>query len=394
MKILFSVVVLKGIGGIESSLLNLLNNLKSPEYEIDLCIIGNYTSSVTEIPDHVNIVAGNRIIEYCCAEYEDMKKYLSKKQLLCAAAIKILKRILGYRKILKCCLSFMKISNSYDVAISYLNDKYLDVYAGGCDDFIRECVVAKKKIAWIHNDARQHGLTKEICLPKYEAFDYIVNVSQGCKEIFDRIVPEYAYKSKVVTNMLDFDNIVRKKSIESPYATNKFNIVTVARIENRQKRIDRVIDTCIMLISANYKNFKWTIVGDGEDLESFIKEAKNKGVENYIDFVGRKANTIPYMQHADLFVQTSDYEAYSMVLIEALSVGCPCLVTNYDSASNIITDGYNGWIVDKDPGELYRVISKIMSNDGEISSMKNSCVESSLTLNYKAIDSFKSLLKS
>lgn len=36
-----------------------------------------------------------------------------------------------------------------------------------------------------------------------------------------------------------------------------------------------------------------------------------------------KANTIPYMQYADLFVQTSDYEAYSMVLIEALSVGCP-----------------------------------------------------------------------
>ena len=64
MKILFSVVVLKGIGGIESSLLNLLNNLSESEYDIDLCVIGNYISGVTQIPDYVNVIKGNKIIEY------------------------------------------------------------------------------------------------------------------------------------------------------------------------------------------------------------------------------------------------------------------------------------------------------------------------------------------
>ena len=95
MKILFSVVVLKGIGGIESSLLNLLNNLNSSEYEVDLCIIGNYISEVTQIPEHVNVVKGNKIIEYCCTEYADLKKYMSVYQLACAAGVKILKRIVG-----------------------------------------------------------------------------------------------------------------------------------------------------------------------------------------------------------------------------------------------------------------------------------------------------------
>ena len=393
MKILFAVVVLKGIGEIESSLLNLLNNLNIPEYEIDLCIIGNYSSEVTQIPEHVNIVKGNRIVEYCCAEYADMKKYLNKYQLACAGVVKALKRAVGYRKILKLCLPFMKLEEEYDVAISYLNDKFLDVYAGGCDDFVKECVRAKRKIAWIHNDARQHGLTHEICIPKYKEFDYIVNVSQGCKKIFDEIVPEYQYKSKVVTNMLNFNSINMKKSSDSPYQNDCFNIVTVARIENRQKRIDRILDVCKMLKDSGVENYKWTIVGDGEDLQSLIESARHKNLLNNIEFVGRKANTIPYMQYADLFVQTSDYEAYSMVLIEALSVGCPCIVTNYESAENIIKNGVNGWIVNRDVRAIYEKVNELISHPEQLNSFSEKCVNSCEELNLLSMSSFKELLE-
>lgn len=392
MKILFSAVVLKGIGGIESSLLNLLNNLTDPKYDIDLCIIGNYISEMTQIPKHVNIIKGNKIIEYCCAEYADMKKYMNRYQLACAVAVKVFKRLVGYQRILKMCLPFMKIRREYDVAISYLNDKYLDVYSGGCDDFIKKCITAKKKIAWIHNDARQHGLTHSICISKYEDFDYVVNVSQGCKEIFDEIVPEYEYKSRVVTNMLDLNRIGLKKSDSSPYDSNCFNIVTVARIENRQKRIDRIIDVCEMLKESGIENFRWTIVGDGQDLQEIIESARSKNLLNYINFVGRKSNTIPYMQHANVFVQTSDYEAYSMVLIEALSVGCPCVVTNYASAQNIITNGENGWIVNRDSRAIYEKISELINQPNLLLEIHEKCIESCENLNLKAINSFRNLL--
>lgn len=53
-------------------------------------------------------------------------------------------------------------------------------------------------------------MSKEICLSHYKDYDYIVNVSEGCKKIFDEIVPEYTYKSKVVTNTLDLLNIEKK----------------------------------------------------------------------------------------------------------------------------------------------------------------------------------------
>lgn len=122
--------------------------------------------------------------------------------------------------------------------------------------------------------------------------------------------------------MLDLNRISLRKSEKSPYDCDCFNIVTVARIENRQKRIDRIIDVCEMLKKSGIEDFKWTIVGDGEDLQTLIESAKSRNLLNYMNFVGRKANTIPYMQYADLFVQTSDYEAYSMVLMQTILVGC------------------------------------------------------------------------
>lgn len=192
--------------------------------------------------------------------------------------------------------------------------------------------------------------------------------------------------------MLDLSRISLKKSESSPYDDDCFNIVTVARIENRQKRIDRIIDVCEMLKESGIENFRWTIVGDGEDLQTLIESARSKDLLNNINFVGRKSNTIPYMQHANLFVQTSDYEAYSMVLIEALSVGCPCVVTNYDSAENIITNGANGWIVDRDSRAIYEKVSELINQPKLLLGVHEKCVKSCEDLNLKAINSFRELL--
>lgn len=392
-KILFSVLVLKGIGGIESSLLNLINNLPETEYAIDLCIMGNYRSENTKIPDKVRVIKGNRILEFCCTEFSDLKKYIPKYLLPIVAIVKVLKSRIGYRPILKLCLRFMKNPNIYDAAISYSNDKFYDgKFIGGCDDYILRCCNGKKKIAWIHNDARKHGLTHDICKEKYRDFDYIVNVSEGCKKIFDEIIPEYIDKSLVVTNMLDLEEIKARKSTESPFSQEKLNLVTVARIENRQKRIDRIIECCKLFRDSEVHNVFWTVVGDGEDLYEMKQKAENERLSEYLQFVGRKLNTIPYMQHADLFIQTSDYEAYSMVLIEALAVGCPCVCTNYESADNIITDGMNGWLVEKNENAIYKKIIELLCNPEKISDVRTNCISSCKHLNDMAMNSFQDAL--
>lgn len=392
MKILFVVNILKGIGGIESSLLNLLNTLDSSKYDIYLCVMGNYISDTTQIPENVKIIKGNKFIEYACAEYKDLVNRVSNIEKIILILIKMIKKLIGYRAILLFSLKFMKTEEKYDVAISYSNDMYKDVYSGGCEDYVISCVNANKKIAWIHNDAREHGLTYKICKEKYSKFDSIVNVSKGCKEIFDSIIPEYKWKSKVVTNMVSMEDIESKKSEESPYERG-FNVVTVARIDNQQKRIDRIIDSCKILKEFGISNFRWTIVGDGPDLHELIQIADKLDILDIIKFEGRKSNPIPYIEHADLFVQTSDYEAYSMVLIESLSVETPCLCTNYESAKDIIINNKNGLLVEKDSKQIAETIINLMQNREILTRIKEKCKESSLQLNKEALNLFEKLVK-
>lgn len=391
MRILFVVTVLKGIGGIETSLINLLNNLKGSSYDIHLCVLGNYISKDTNIPENVNIEKGNKIIKFCCSEYKDISQELNIFDKIVLIIVKIIKRIVGYRAILLFVLKFMHDSKKYDIAISYANDMYKDVYSGGCEDYVISCVKSRKKVAWIHNDARQHRLTYNICKKKYRKFDNIVNVSNGCKKIFDDIIPEYKDKSIVVTNTLCLEEIAGKKSLESPY-NNEFNIVTVARIENQQKRIDRIIESCAIIKESGIKNFKWTIVGDGPDLDNLIQMAKSKDVLDVVHFVGRKSNPIPYIQYADVFVQTSEYEAYSMVIIEALSLGIPCICTNYDSVTDIITDNYNGWIVKKDIKYISNKVIHLIKNKELLKNVKENCLSSSIELNKQALNSFEKII--
>ena len=47
----------------------------------------------------------------------------------------------------------------------------------------------------------------------------------------------------------------------------KVNLLTVARMDNQQKRIDRIIDCCRRFKQEKIQDIHWTVVGDGPDYE-------------------------------------------------------------------------------------------------------------------------------
>ena len=67
-----------------------------------------------------------------------------------------------------------KIDKEYDVAISYLWPHY----------FIADKVNAKKKIAWIHTDYSTIETDIKMDLEMWNKFDYIIAVSEACKNSF------------------------------------------------------------------------------------------------------------------------------------------------------------------------------------------------------------------
>jgi glycosyltransferase involved in cell wall biosynthesis len=81
------------------------------------------------------------------------------------------------------------------------------------------------------------------------------------------------------------------------------------------------------LVAARQQKFDigLTFVGDGSLMKSLKTEARESGVEEWVEFAGHVPDVSPYYAHADLLLVTSTYEGYGMAIVEALAAGVPVL---------------------------------------------------------------------
>lgn len=385
-------------GGIRQALFNLLENLKYQDLDIDVQLF-----DPTKI-DELNLLFMTTNINFCSKKYllylqgtpfKEIAKTKKFLDMLACVITRVLQKIIGRRNLFVLLLKFCKETQYYDVGISFSNDIWqngLPHHYIGCNDYILRNAKTRRKIAWIHNDPYRLGFTKNICEQVYGGFNAIVNVSYACKEMFDEIIPEFRDKSKVVYNMIDVAKVTGHMAEASPYNPNLFNIVTVARVDNQQKRIDRVLDCCIRLKENGCDKFIWTIVGDGPDLTHLEEYAKRNNILDCIDFVGRKLNPYPYIKHADVFVLTSDYEAYPMVLIEALSNGTPIICTDYPGAQEVVIDGKNGITTELSVDSIYSSLQLVMNNPSILNDMRKYISDNPVS-NERCLEQFMDVIR-
>lgn len=115
------------------------------------------------------------------------------------------------------------------------------------------------------------------------------------------------------------------------------------------KRIHLIIDALRMI---NDIEVKWIHFGGGELYEELLQQAKNLGKNIECNFVGNKSNTeiLQYYKnhYIDLFLNVSSSEGIPVSIMEAMSFGIPVIATNVGRTSEIVTNGENGILLDKD----------------------------------------------
>lgn len=81
---------------------------------------------------------------------------------------------------------------------------------------------------------------------------------------------------------------------------------------------------------GNY-GWKLQIAGTGsEESLNYLKQlCKENGVEDSVEFLGFKKDVEKLYQDASIFVLSSRYEGFGLVLIEAMSQGCACVACDY-----------------------------------------------------------------
>lgn len=107
------------------------------------------------------------------------------------------------------------------------------------------------------------------------------------------------------------------------------------------------------------------IVGDGPQRRSLERLAIELGLEDRIDFVGRKdsAEVLHLMTRADVVVVPSRIEAFGIVVLEAWASGTPLVATSRGGPSDIVTDGLDGRLADpEDTPAFAQTIAEVLSN--------------------------------
>lgn len=199
-------------------------------------------------------------------------------------------------------------------------------------------IKAKRHVQMIHGDYEWMKNALNYTYKKDPVITDHVAVGETVSKQFKKMTE---LDSTVIYNLLDIDN--------KPEPVLK--LITVTRIA-REKGFTRMEKLARILKKAGRK-FIWHIYGDGTD-RAFEKKVRQSFADiQEVVFMGvNDTDVISYIANSDYLVGLSDAEGFSYSVYEALSVGVPCIITNYKTAQDQIEDGVNGYILDMKLGNL------------------------------------------
>lgn len=191
-----------------------------------------------------------------------------------------------------------------------------------------------------------------------EKADVIIFQTDGARDYFKENEKIYG-KSAVIPNPVVLKDDVKELRTNIPDFSSRDNrVVTVGRLSLIQKRQDVLIDA-FELVHKKHPELELVIYGDGPDKSKIQDIIDNKGLSHCITLAGKISDVEKTIYNARVFVLSSDLEGIPNALIEAMSVGVPCVSTDCSpgGARLLVNDGENGYIVPR--GDFAALASRI-----------------------------------
>ncbi len=288
------------VGGIQKSLVNILNEIDYTKCAVDVYLFDR--ECFFDLPEHENLSIRflppmprwNRLV------YFDL-------------LLPFARDVTGGKE--------------YDVAVDF-------------NSYRNECSIgaikanAKKRVMWVHNDV-EIKLAHE---PKYRVlwhffqgkirhFDAFAAVSPG-------IIDGFRRKAKIgdkpvvsIPNHIDTGEIFRKAALPVDFTVDggRLNLCSMGRICH-QKGYDLLMPELAKVRDAG-RNFHFYLIGDGPDRPALEAQIASLGLTDHVTLLGNQANPFPYMDQMDGFVLTSRYEGQGMVIWEAKALGLPLYIS-------------------------------------------------------------------
>lgn len=351
------------IGGIQKSLLNLLDEIKD-KYDVTLFLASDSGSLNACIPDSVHVVYGNFFTRILGLTRSEAKQRGFLCMLLRSFWV-IVSRVFGAGAAF-CFLSRMqRIDGEYDAAVSYMQNSGKRIFYGGISEIVLNSVSARLKIAFIHCDFKNYegnnSYNRKLC----RRFDRIACVSESVKNRFLEVMPDMSEKAYCVHNCHNLREMSEMGEKEAaPYTEGRINIFTAARL-SPEKGIVRMIPI-FAEIREKCPDFIWRIAGGGADFSAAAAMLEEYGLSDCVVLLGETENPYPYFKAADMVLVPSYHEAAPMVFGEAEFFGTPVFTTETTSAQELVGDKSIGWVCGNTDAQIARKLTEVLNNKTNI----------------------------
>lgn len=138
-------------------------------------------------------------------------------------------------------------------------------------------------------------------------------------------------------------------------------ICTIGRLTS-QKNFSFLLDFASLLQKRNI-DFRIQIVGDGPDREKLTRQVSKVNLSSHVEFLGRLKDVNTFLKSQDLFLFTSRYEGFGLVLLEAMDVGLPIIAPRISAIPEVVGESHPGLYKSEDLESIYRVLKEFITSE-------------------------------
>lgn len=381
------------IGGVERSLLGLLDAIDYSRYDVDLFLLSHTGEFMPLINKNVNLLPENKQFSYIswpilkllkngkilmaatrlyCKLYGDIRAWIKRTSTINTT---FCKKVISDRS--------KKLSKHYDVAMGFFAPHY----------FLNDRVNADLKIGWVHTDYGNATEKPDVkfMLPMWSKLDYIACVSEAVKASFDNVFPTLKEKSIVIENIVSSEFIKNQAAAfdtasEMP-DDSAVKLLSIGRYCDA-KAFDLIPEAVSRLLDRGY-NLKWYIIGYGPDEQLIRTRISEFHVEDHVVLLGKKSNPYPYLKACDIYAQPSRYEGKAVTVTEAKILNKPVMITRYDTAASQVKDGFDGYICEQGVAGIAGGVEFMMNNKAFCDQLS----ENTKKLRYDNAEEFDKIVK-
>lgn len=212
------------------------------------------------------------------------------------------------------------ISSTYDISLPY--------HKSGCHHILESHCSKKQTTALSLSPITR--FIKTIFVTKMS--DVIVTLTENDRKEWR--------EAKRAVRISNFTNIKQR----SPYNPDQKKAVAVGRLDE-QKGFDILIKAWD-IVARSHPDWKLDIYGTGRDKEMLQNMIDKSGLVDKVTLCGLSDDMPRVYASGSIFVLSSRYEGFGLVVLEAMTCGVPCVSFDCpEGPSEIITDGRDGILV-------------------------------------------------